>query len=176
MYWQAEVAHHLGLVPLAWLAIKRVRDTAYWWLGMAFGVSWIADTLAHFMGQSRVSLAYPVSQAALIGAVFLTRKDAWQLVGILLSAAIAALLFSGWDLLLHTIAWGSIVGIMWDKWQLGHLRTSLLVTFGLGLLAWWGYVAHPGWTTWLLFQSCRLVGTLVFCYAVVNDRPLLKVV
>lgn len=168
----------MALVPLLWLAWLhwRGRDPglAFWWLAGAFAVSWLADTAAHFANPWVVSKVYPVSQAAIVGMVFLSRRDAMLLIVVLALVGILDVLWIGigdFDILLRTVAWLSVVGIVWPLRQLGRLRTSLLVYFGLGLAMWWGYAIWPGWTSWLGYQGVRAIGILWFCLAALTPGP-----
>lgn len=173
-----EVAHQMGLLPLIWLAFLhwRGRDPglAWWWLAGAFAVSWLADTAAHWMAPLLVSPVYLVSQASVVGFVFLVRRDAITLVVALVVVGLGAVFWRGVeapDVLFHTVAWLSIIGIVYPLRQLGRLRTSLLVYFGLGLLAWMLYAVSPGWFFWLAYQSTRLIGILLFCWAATSPLP-----
>lgn len=175
-----ELAHHMALAPLVWLLALRTvqsrRDPAYWWLAGAFAVSWIADALAHVVDPQLVGAVYPVSQAALVCAVLGTRDDAKVFVVTLVGAGLASLVLdSRPDLLLRTVAWVGVAGLVWDRPGLGRLRGALLVTFGLGWLAWLVYVAFPGWDSWGAYQLTRAAGIGWFCWAVVTPRPVLRV-
>lgn len=121
-----------------------------------------------------MGLVYPVSQAAIVGAVFLKRRDAIELViALVVIGSIDALWLqaAGPDIMLRTAAWLSIVGIVYPLWQLGRLRTALLVSFGLGWVAWLLYAVRPGWVGYLLYQSVRLLGIAWFCWAATDPRP-----
>lgn len=170
------VATWLGLVPLAWLAVRRSRNVAFWWLGAAFAVSWLADMAARYLASwAFMNPLYPVSQAALIGAVLLSRRQAeWFTLALMAVGLLGVLFPSRPDVLVHTVAWGGICGLVWDRYGMDVLRTSLLVTFGLGLFAYYGFVMYPMWVTWLLYQGCRVLGTALFCYAVTLPSPRLR--
>lgn len=175
------VAHHMALVPLVWLGWlhyrKRDPGIAWWWLAGAFAVSWLADTAAHWVSPWMVSPVYLVGQASIIGLVFLSRREALILIVVLTVTGLLAVFWrgvSGPDVLLHTVAWLSVVGILYELRQLERLRTALLVYFGVGLLVWWGYAIWPGWTSWLLYQTVRLIGILLFCWAATDPPPHLK--
>lgn len=179
-----ELAYLLGAIPVLWLAGLRLRgrsvDVAYWWLASAFAVSFVADSVARFLTADPrwlVSLVYPVSQAALVGVVFLARVEAAQFVVALVIVAIVDLLWHGAapvPLLLPTVAWLGASSLVVDRWALGTLRTALLVSFGLGTLTWWGYAGWPGWTSWLLYQGVRALGVALFCIAASNPVPRLR--
>lgn len=176
-----EVAHQMGAVPLVWLAWLHFRgeqrDVAWWWLAGAFFISWIADSIAHVVQAPLIGMAYPVTQGGIVAAVFLSRRDAMWFVAALVIVGGADVLWRGLephDILLRTVAWGSAAGIIYQLPQLGRLRTSLLVTFGLGLLSWYGYALWPGWSFYLVYQSTRLLGILLFCWAATDPLPHFK--
>jgi hypothetical protein len=175
------IAHHMALLPLVWLGWLRVRgkrlDVAWWWLAGAFAVSWLADTAAHFTDAWVIGAVYPVSQAALVCFVFLSRDDAMKVVLVLMVVGIADIIWHGVDspdILLRTVAWLSVVGIVWPLRQLGRLRASLLVAFGIGWWCWMIYAISPGWWTWGVYQLARLAGILLFCWAATSPLPRLK--
>lgn len=161
------IAYALGLVPLAWLLLLRSasvrRGTAWWWLAGAFGVSWLADTAAHWVNPWLVSAVYPVSQAALIAAVFASRVEAQRFLSIMVLAGLAAVVVDA-TILLRTVAWGGIVGLLWP-FPKGPLRTALLLAFAGGWLAWVGYLLDPGWPSWGIYQGVRAGSVGVFCVA-----------
>lgn len=171
----SEVATWMGLVPLAWLVLLhargQVRDRAFWLLALAFAVSWVADMAAlALQGNERraLSLVYPISQATIVGAVFLTRADAMRFAVVLIAAGAGAMVWRGpreLDLLVRSIAMLGVTGIVVDRWALGALRTSLLVYFGLGWALWLAYTAQPGWWTWSAYQLARAAGLVLFCRA-----------
>lgn len=176
-----EVAHQMALLPLLslWLlwGAKQDRNVAWWWVAMAFAVSWVADSASHLLPPWVISLAYPVTQAALVGAVLLERRDALLLTVCLGILGIGAATWGdlhGPDLLLRTAAWGSIAVVAYERKALDRLRVSLLVSFGLGLVCWMGYAAWPGWTSWSLYQGVRLAAILIFCSAAVRPAPRLR--
>lgn len=176
-YAAREVAHLMGILPLLWLAVVRCKEPAFWWLAVAFGISFLADSAAHWVAPWIISAVYPVSQAALICAVFLPRQDAYTMLGLLLVVGLSSLWFthaSGPDLLLHTTAAVAVCWIVAPLPALGMLRTALLIYFGLGLLAWYGYVWQPSWASWAIYQACRLVGILAFCRATLKPQPILR--
>ena len=168
-YAVANIAYLSALIPLGWLPFTAKRnEAAWWWLAVAFGVSFLADTAAHWADPFLVGLVYPVSQATLIAAVLRSRADAAKvLVSLTVVAIIAALLRTvpGPDVVVRTVAWCAVVWIAWPRWELGRLRTALLVTFGAGWLTWLVYATWPGWSSYLTYQGVRLLGYLLFCWA-----------
>jgi hypothetical protein len=177
-----EAAHQMALGPLLWLAALRARGTvvgtAWWWLAGAFFVSWLADTGAHVVDPWLMSLVYPVSQAAIVGAVLLEREDAVLFVLALALVGILAVLWRGVgtpDVLVHTVAWGSIACVAFDRDALGNLRLALIIAFGFGLVAWLGYTITPGYQTWLCYQGVRALGIGTFCWAAAKPGPTFRV-
>lgn len=168
------MAHGLGLVPLILVAAFRA-PRAYWWLALAFAVSFLADTTSHFVNPFWVSRVYVVSQAALVGAVFLDRTDAlWTLAALVVLGLIGVFLQpAGPELFTHTCAWG-LAALLAYEIAPEPLRRSLLVYFGWGTLAWFAYVAVPGYPSWLAYQGTRLVGIVLFGYACWNPAPQLR--
>jgi hypothetical protein len=178
-----ELAHHMALLPLVWLAWLAAwedrRGAEWWWLAGAFFVSWLADSAAHVADPWLVSLVYPVSQAAIVGAVLLEREEAALFVGSLVTVGVVAVLWRGVgtpDVLVHTVAWASIALVAFDRAALGRLRLALLVAFGFGWLAWLGYTVTPGWPSWLCYQGVRALGIGCFCWAASYPTPRLRVV
>jgi len=169
----AEVAQQMALLPLLALAWKRVKLPALWWLAGVFLVSWLADEASRWGAPQLWSTVYPVSQAGIVLGVLLPRKVALVSFAGVLLLALLALFGTGahWpDLILRAGCWGAIVAALWYRWDLGTVRTSLLVYFGLGLVAWAGYVALPGWTSWGMYQGVRAVGIGLFSWAVLRPE------
>lgn len=185
--WVAEIAHQMALLPLAALVILALcgqsRNAAWWWLGVAFAVSWLADTADDLLPPRfdwLPVLAYPVAQTGLIGAVFLDHADATRLLFVLvLTGGLAAFVWNGHgpDVILSTVAWLLVVGIMWRRRDLpDRLRLALGVYFGLGWMAWMVHVRWLVVATWYPFQFARLVGLLLFCWAALKPGPSLRLV
>lgn len=176
----SEFASEMGLVPILWLFWRgRDLDAAWWWIAGAFAVSWTADTAALWIDPWLIGAVYPVTQSAIIGAVFLSRWDAAKLVVLLVIVGVIDGVWHGSigpDILLRSVAWLSIVGIIYPLRQLERLRICLLVAFGLGWVCWMGYTIWPGWTSWLIYQGVRLAGILLFCWASLKPGPRLRVV
>jgi hypothetical protein len=181
------VAIAMGLLPLAFLGVLRARgqrrDVAWLWLAIAFAVSWLADVIADVLPVADrwiVSLVYPVSQTALVAAVLMTRRHAVILLGVLVLAGCAAVLFNGVtgpDIVLRSVAWLSIVAIVIDRHELPtRLQWCLFVYFGIGWFAW---LVHAQWLivpTWYAYQTVRLAGLLLFCFAAMKPGPSLRLV
>lgn len=164
----------IGILPLGWLALRREMRREWWWLAGALAVSFVADGIAlatHLLHHAQapfISALYPVGQAAIIGAVFLSRARATAFAALLVLTGMMSLAFpEPW--LLDTVAWLGVTAIVWPL-PLGLLRSALLLIFGLGWLCWMGYALFP-MPAWLAYQSCRAVGTLLFCRAAIH-RPL----
>lgn len=183
--WIAEVAHWMALIPLVWLTWLGFRgasrDVAWWWIATAFAVSWFADTAAHFTPQANnawLSLVYPVSQTAIVGAVLLPRRRAVGLLAVLIGTSIVAILWHGVempDVVLRSVAWLAVVAIVWSERALpSRLRLCLAVYFGLGLVTW---LVHVRWLivpTWYPYQATRLAGLVLFCWATAQPTPILR--
>jgi hypothetical protein len=176
-----DLAQNIALVPLFWLTWlwrrdRMMPDASWFWLAAAFAVSWLADAWAFVLPVELrwvPSLVYPVTQTALVGAVLLRRRGAYELLAMLIVVGVAsALLFgaTGPDLLLRSLAWGGVVGIVIASPALPpRLRIALSVYFGLGLVVW---LLHAAWLivpTWYVYQGVRLAGLLLFCWAA--SRP-----
>lgn len=166
----------LGLVPLVLVAATKAPK-AFWWLAGAFAISWLADTITFFTVQPWwTSRVYVVSQAALVCAVFLPRKEALGLLVFLVLAGLCAIALEpkGPELPLHLVAWGLAAGIAEDEAPL-LLKRSLVAYFGLGALAWLFYVSlglEHSW--WLAYQSTRVLGIGLFGYACWHPTPQLR--
>jgi hypothetical protein len=180
--WVNEIAHQMALAPLVAVAVEHWRgkrpDVAFWWLGSAFGVSWLADTAAHWVSPWLVSAVYPVSQAALIAVVFLGRGDSVRFLKLLVWVAALSILTNnahGPEIILRTVAWGGVTIIALDHAK-GWTQRALVVSFGLGLVAWAVHSFALVIPTWYAYQGTRAVGIGLFCYAVVHPRPVLHVV
>jgi hypothetical protein len=157
----------LGLVPLAWCAWRRERRPTYWWMAAAFGVSFLAD-VAGALGYARYAgQVYPVLQAALVAMTLLAGAPLYAYVAAVLFAASLSIAWrgaGGYDVILRLVAFGGLAGFSLAVPNT-RLRASLVVYFGLGALAWLGYVWIPGWTTYALMQGTRAVGIGLWCWA-----------
>lgn len=170
-----EIAHHMALLPLLWLAalwmVEQRRDPALWWLAGVYAISWIADTAAHWVDPWLVSAVYPVSQAAIVGAVLLKRDDALVFLFSITAIGVVSIAFQELQQpnVLRSAAWAAIAAIVYPL-PLGRLRSALLVTFGVGLAAWILFAATRTWPTWLVYQGVRAVGIVLFCWAASQAR------
>lgn len=169
-----EAAHFLGLLPIVFAAAFRAPK-AYWWLALAFGVSFLADSASHVVSPFWVSRVYVVSQSALVCAVFLHRTEAlWTLACLVALGLLGVFLQpAGPELFTHVCAWGLAALVAYEVAP-QPLRRSLLVYFGWGVLAWAVYVMVPGWTSWLAYQGTRALGILLFGYACWKPTPELR--
>lgn len=174
----------MAVVPLAFLCVHDQwaprTDRAYWLVALAFAISWIADLSARLWpdGAWLVSLVYPVSQAALIAAVLLPRRDTITFVCALVVSGLASVALRGTqgpDVLLRTVAWLGLAFLVMDRWALGRLRTALVVYFGVGWMAWLLRAIYLTVPWWYVTQSVRLAGILLFCWAVIQPGPRLRV-
>jgi hypothetical protein len=172
-----EVAHQMGLVPMAWASSLRAArriDARWLWLATAFAVSWVADWLSHRLGTFPVGPPYLVLQAGLIVWTLAPRDDARRFLALLVSTgafAMTALDPQQPDVLVHTIAWLGLLGILWPLPLIPALRWTFGVAFGLGWLTWLGYCLWPGWPSWLTYQAVRAASVGLFCYAAWHPEP-----
>jgi hypothetical protein len=137
----------------------------------------VLDATAHFVNPWIVSTVYPISQAAIILAVIAERNEARVFMWLLIAVGLVTILtegVTGPTLFLETVAAASIVAVVWPL-PLGRLRLTLLVAFGVGFLAWVGYVISPGWTTWGIYQAVRALSLVMFCWASLQTRPRLQI-
>lgn len=172
----AEVAHQMALLPLVWLAclahIGKSRNAAWWWLATALAISWLADLAGDLLPASFSwvpVLVYPVLQASLIGAVFLPRKQAISLLGILAGVAFVVALSGGSrgpEVVSSSSCRLAVVGIILIRPAVPfRLRAALFVYFGVGLMAWLAHVQRLDLLSYYVYQAVRLVGLILFCWA-----------
>lgn len=182
MLW-VEIARWAGLAPLGWLlalhVAGRTRTVSVWWLASGFAVSWVADSIVLALPRDHpagwmISAIYPATQASIMGAAIIYRRERAVLFAILAHAAACASILlhgvEGPEYASRILAWGTIAVVAWNFWQLGTLRLALLVYFGAGLLAW---IVHTEWlivATWYPYQLARVVGIALFCLAAARDR------
>jgi len=147
----------------------------WWFVAAAFGVSWLADSAAHFVNPWLIAAVYPVSQVGIIAIAFAPPRHAYAFIGLLVVAAFVAVLWEGTtgpDLFLETIAAGVAVSVIWVT-PPSPLRLTLLVAFGVGWIAGMGYALWPGWSSWYVYQGVRAMSLGMFCWA--NLTPTLSV-
>lgn len=156
----------MALIPLIWCVAQGETRAEWWWLGIAFGISWLADTASHWMDPVVISTVYPVGQSAILGAVLLDRHAARVWVLGLMTLALMAIELEHFapDRLLRTIAWLGIVTMIWDR-PLGRCWHVLVMAYGVGWAAWMAYTFWPGWTIWSTYQGIRAVSIGMFCWA-----------
>lgn len=191
MWVLAHVAWHISLLPLAWCVVLRASgrpvDKAYWLLGAAMSISWLADLPALWFNTWVPSLAYPVSQSALVAAViYPRRKDAvaYTLLVMLVGALVIAQQGArGPDVILRAVAWLPLCYAVYDQPALDSLRTAVLVYFGLGFVMWLAHVGyikthpdlHGAAPTWFTFHAARLIGLILLCRAATETQPTLRI-
>lgn len=163
------LAHHMSILPLVWLGVlayyRQSRSATWWALALVLSVSWIADTVAHWVDPWLVSTTYPLVQALVWAFVLLPSPALWRFVAALAVTAGIAVALDGIgrpDVFVRTVAWTGLVILAWPHRQ---LRAPMAVTFGVGWLAWIAYSIAPGWATWVAYQGVRAVGLGVFCWA-----------
>jgi hypothetical protein len=164
-WWVGELAHWIGAMPLLWLAIRRSRNRTHWLLAAAFGVSFVADTAAHWVSPDLIGNLYPLAQAGLIAYALLPLLPALHLIGALTLVSLAAVWLGAWegrDVILTSAA--SLVVLACSHYADAPLRPCLWTAFGLGLLAWLYYAALPDWFSWSAYQGIRLAAAGLFCY------------
>lgn len=162
----------VGLVPLAWIALLRARGVrrapAWWLMAAAFAVSFVADLSSLAWGHPMVSQVYLVTQGALFGYALAPAKVADRFVPVLLVAAGVSLALrdaAGLDWLLHVVTWGGVAALAWRYAPRGLVRGALVVGFAAGAVAWCGFVAAPGWPSWLAYQGTRVGTVVAWCLA-----------
>ena len=168
------LATSLGLLP-ALLVLGTRAPEAHRWLSLAFAISVLADLAALAAGPFWVSRVYLVSQAVLVAAVFVSRREALFYLALLTAAGLAGLAIPvhGPELFTHAVAWGSICLIV-HKCAPEPLRRALLAYFGLGLAAWLGYASTHLAGFWFAYQGTRALGILLFGYACWKPAPELR--
>lgn len=166
----------VGIVPLGYMAMREWRtgvavDDGWWWIAVAFGVSFVADAIGPTLPAwltPLVTLTYPIPQAGIIAAVLLPKSMARLFVVGLLMAGLMAVAIEGTatvDVLLRTVAWLGVCGVVWGRYALGRLRTVLFYGFGLLWAVWCLHAALLIVPTWGLYQGVRLAVALAFCWA-----------
>ncbi len=174
--------HWAALIPIAWLGALQLRgirrDRGYWLLAVAFGVSWLADTASHWVDPFVVSVVYLSAQAGVIGLVLLTRwQAAWFVVLLTITGFVALALHPTrkLDVLQHSVAWLGICAVALNRWEIGNVRTALLVAFLPLWVAWiWYVIAWPSFPAGYTVQTVRLVGLLSFSGAIWRTGHWLK--
>lgn len=158
-------AASLGLLPVVALLVRRTSGLRWWLMGAAFAVSFLADMASLWATHPYVAALYPALQAGVFLLALLPLTEVPLAVAVILGAASASLVWSGatgLDVLARTVAFGMVAGAGFR--HSGWLRWSLLMGFGGGLLAWWGYVLAPGWWSWGALQAVRVVA--IACWGV----------
>jgi hypothetical protein len=169
----------MGLVPLAWCAFRRERQAVWWWIAVAFAVSWVADIGARFGNPWLPAAVYPISQVGIIAVVLAHTQRAGLIYVLLLTVAgMVSVLWEGVSgpvLLLEAVAAGVVIDVLWNRPELGRLRWVLWLAFVGGLLPWIGYLLAPSLVMWVLWQAVRAASLGLFCWASAAPRPELRV-
>jgi hypothetical protein len=186
--WVTKVIWQFALIPLAWLVVLLVRrerpGAAWWWMAGAFAVSWLADAPVDSMPRAYQYVppaVYPVVQSSIFGRVLLLhRRHAITLLGVLSAGGLIAVLWNGVkgpDVLLHTVAFLAVVVIVANTPELpARLQVCLLVYFGLGWVTWVTHFRMLTLATYYPYQSARLAGLLLFCFAAMKPGTTLRLV
>jgi hypothetical protein len=163
----------MALLPLLWLGVLAYygqrRSPLCWALALVFTVSWIADTAAHWLNPWTVSAVYPLVQVLLLAVVVLPAVPLFRLLGIL-AGTVGIVLWTGVahrDIVLRTVAWTALLVVAWPH---RPLWVPVLVTFGMGWLAWVAYTISPTWVTWGSYQGIRALGLGSFCWVTAPTR------
>jgi hypothetical protein len=161
-------------------------------LAVAFAVSWLADGGTRLLLPSTANWVpiyiFPVSQTAIIGRVFLSRRNALALLALVVGVALFVVLrkgVTGPDVILYSTECVAVLWIVSSRPELPYrLRLCLAVYFGVGLLAWLAHVRwlavvwtpehHGAAPTWYPYQAARCVGLLLFCWAALKPTPSLR--
>lgn len=177
--WIVEVFHWVALAPLVAVVLRRRNRWAHW-LAVAFAVSWIADMIAEFLPPEQrwaVSATYPVTQAGLLYACLTTREQALGLLVVTtVIAFVTALTWAtiGPDAALRLVIAVILVWLVQRRWDLGWIRTGLLIYFGAGALCWVWLPFVPRdvlvWP-WLGYQGCRMLGLACVTWGLWDERP-----
>ena len=179
----------LGLLPLAWLSVRKVVGLDYWLIATALGISFLADIGALALPERITSFAYPLGQCGLIGVTLLAPRQGLIYGLLLMAMAVVSLRINpaevpAFDVMFRTFAFGSITLIASQMPNLGGLRNALLLYFGLGLVAWlaWAFWHNPtdhsariNWALYLIDQTTRAVGIGWFCWAATHQTPKLVI-
>ena len=131
-------------------------------------MSWVADWASHWTGTFPVGPLYVLVQTALIVWAVAPHQVAAYFISLLCGITASTYLTRPADqpdILVHSVAWLGLLTFCWRS----RFRVPLRLAFGLGLLAWWGYVLEPGWTSWLSYQSIRFIGIGSFCWVARAD-------
>jgi hypothetical protein len=153
----------IGILPALWLGVLwasgRKVGSAWWWMAAAFGVSFVADLLAEWLGHPAVSQVYPTAQAVLFLFVLVPRGVAIRLSGLLLFISGLSLGLRqglGLDVALHATAWGGVAVVADAVLAPSRLREALVWGFALLTLAWVWFWATPTMAAWSAVQLVRL--------------------
>ena len=188
-----EIMHQVALLPVLTMLVllKTSRfGPRQWLLANALAVSWIMDSINFaFLDRGAVALILeygtPLQLALVLGVVVKDRTTLAYLLAGLIVAVLASMAqgFEAREIVVPVLG-GFVVALYAWRSEKGFTRSGLVVYFGLGALAWivWSLDANnPARTslaTWYLYQSTRLIGTLLVTAAFVMHarKPRLELV
>lgn len=167
----AELVHQSELLPLLAVLVVRPKAWAFWWVAFAFTVSYVADYGTHVgISPFVVSRTYPVLQAICLGVAFLgvAAAERWA-VFLFLVAFVLSLVWRSDTLMLRAFCWLGACAIALEEAP-RDLRRAIVVSFGLGWLAW---AVDTNWrvaAAWYAYHGVWVLGELFFIGAVWRGR------
>lgn len=185
MWTLSEIFHWAPLLPVLVFSMRRVRSSRSWWLTAAFLVSFVADTLAHWIRPGWVVAAvYPVAQYGLVFAALAPRRLFFPFLGLVTICAMLAAgaeTYAGPSAALRIVGALLVLSLVLPNSDLRLMRTALVIYYGLGAIFWLGIpflLERPTAlvAAWLGYQGCRLIGLALFTIAGCDDRRAAQVV
>lgn len=168
-----EIAHQIGLIPIALMLIAgRGQPASHWLVAIAFAVSWLGDSAAQMLGGSWAgTYAWLPVQFALVVSAFERRPI--ELALVLWAVGLAG--FGSWLLSAPGPDWlltvfGSVVVCVLAR---GAIGAPVLAYFGAGTIAYcWMLTTMDTdiMPAWLTYQACRLVAFGAFAAIVLYRR------
>jgi hypothetical protein len=168
-----DVAHQIGLIPIALLLLlRRNASRPLWLVAFAFAISWIGDSVSHYTGGSWAPTYFwlPLQFALVLWAV-LPKEGRLMWMAVLLFTTALSWLLTGpspeW--LVSVLA--SVVVLVYAREQ---MAIPLWIYFGAGTAAYCWMIASIGdgdiMAQWYLYQSCRLLAFIAFGWIALS-RP-----
>ncbi|KKM08187.1 hypothetical protein LCGC14_1726370 [marine sediment metagenome] len=167
-----EPLHMAALVPALALVVRgpSALASSYLLVALAFGVSWVGDSVAWALGGSWAALYMWVPVQ--VGLVLLALVDGWdrpKLLALVLCAAALSAAVSYPDPEVLVITMGSTAIVLLAK---GDLRAPLYLYFGVGTLLYLMMVSGEFMTYWYGYQASRVGAFVVFAALVFQDKGL----